>query len=51
MVADGQRDIVAHPNLVTIPSLMIVLTILAFGLVGDVMRDWLDPRRGMASQL
>ncbi len=51
MVADGQRDIVAHPNLVTIPSLMIVLTILAFGLVGDVLRDWLDPRRGMASQL
>ncbi len=51
MVADGQRDIIAHPSLVTIPALLIVTTILAFGLVGDVMRDWLDPRRGMASQL
>ncbi len=51
MVADGQRDIVAHPSLVAVPSLAIVVTILAFGLVGDVMRDWLDPRRGMASQL
>ena len=51
MVADGQRDLVSYPSLVLLPSLVIVLTILAFGLVGDIMRDWLDPRRGMASNL
>ena len=51
MVAEGQRDLVANPSLVLLPSLAIVLTILAFGLVGDIMRDWLDPRRGMESNL
>jgi len=51
MVADGQRDMIANPALVALPSAVIVATILAFGLVGDILRDWLDPRRGMASNL
>jgi len=51
MVADGQRDMIANPSLVALPSAVIVATILAFGLLGDILRDWLDPRRGMASNL
>ncbi|GAB2530296.1 peptide/nickel transport system permease protein [Paramicrobacterium agarici] len=48
MVADGQRYMTSNPELVLIPSLMIALSILAFGLLGDFLRDWLDPRRSMA---
>ncbi len=51
MVADGQRDMIANASLVALPSAVIVATILAFGLLGDILRDWLDPRRGMASNL
>ena len=41
----------SNPSLVALPSAVIVATILAFGLLGDILRDWLDPRRGMASNL
>ena len=44
MVAEGQRYMSNDPQLILIPSLLIVLTILSFSLVGDVLRDWLDPR-------
>lgn len=45
MVADGQRFMSSDPQLVLLPSAVIALTILAFGIVGDFVRDWLDPRR------
>lgn len=48
MVADGQRFMMAHPEQVLLPAIIIALTILAFGLLGDVLRDWLDPRRATA---
>lgn len=48
MVADGQRYMTSNPELVLLPSLVIALSILAFGLLGDFLRDWLDPRRSMA---
>lgn len=48
MVADGQRYMTSVPSLVLLPSLVIAATILAFGLVGDFLRDWLDPRRAIA---
>ena len=48
MVADGQRFMIANPEQILLPSVLIALTILAFGLVGDVLRDWLDPRRATA---
>lgn len=44
MVAEGQRYMSNDPQLILIPSALIVLTILSFSLVGDVLRDWLDPR-------
>ncbi|WP_054952679.1 ABC transporter permease [Flaviflexus massiliensis] len=48
MVADGKRYMHSNPELVLVPAIVIALTILAFGLFGDFLRDWLDPRRAMA---
>lgn len=44
MVADGQEDLLNAWWLSTFPGLAIVLTVLAFNLVGDGLRDALDPR-------
>lgn len=48
MVADGQRFMMGNPEQILLPSIVIAVTILAFGLLGDVLRDWLDPRRAIA---
>jgi peptide/nickel transport system permease protein len=44
MVSDGQRYLLTHPFLSLSPGLAIVLIVLAFNLVGDGLRDALDPR-------
>lgn len=44
MVAEGQRYMSNDPQLILLPSALIVLAILSFSLVGDTLRDWLDPR-------
>lgn len=44
MVADGRDYLVAAWWLSTFPGLAIVLTVLSFNLVGDGLRDALDPR-------
>lgn len=44
MVAEGQGFMFLAPWLVVFPGLMILLTVLAFNLVGDGLRDALDPR-------
>ena len=44
MVADGQGDLLAAWWISTFPGLAIVLTVVAFNLVGDGLRDALDPR-------
>jgi peptide/nickel transport system permease protein len=48
MVADGQRFMISNPEQVLLPAAVIAVTILAFGLLGDTLRDWLDPRRAVA---
>lgn len=45
MIAEGQRFLADAPAALTVPTVTVVLTILAFGVVGDTLRDWLDPRR------
>jgi peptide/nickel transport system permease protein len=48
MVADGQRYLVDYPWLSLAPGLAIMLGVFAFNLVGDGLRDALDPRlRGL----
>jgi len=44
MVADGRNFLLGAWWLATFPGLAIVLTVLSFNLVGDGLRDALDPR-------
>jgi peptide/nickel transport system permease protein len=45
MVSEGQAYFVTQWWLVTFPGLAILVTALAFNLLGDGLRDVLDPRR------
>lgn len=52
MVASGQRFMAVDPSLLIVASVTVTLTVLAFGLVGDAVRDWSDPksaRRGRSA--
>ena len=44
MVNDGYRNLLTHPLLSFAPGLCIVLVVLACNIVGDGLRDALDPR-------
>ena len=44
MVASGQRFMALDPWGLIIPSAVVAITVLAFGLVGDGVRDLLDPK-------
>jgi peptide/nickel transport system permease protein len=45
MLADGRAFIRAYPHIAIAPGVMIFLTVLAFNLLGDGLRDALDPRQ------
>ena len=44
MLSDGQAYLRRAPSLTVLPGLCIMATVLAFNLVGDALRDALDPR-------
>jgi peptide/nickel transport system permease protein len=44
MVADGRQNLIGAWWITAFPGLAIVLTVMAFNLVGDGLRDALDPR-------
>ena len=44
MFQESQTQMHYHPNLATFPGLAIVLTVYAFNMLGDALRDVLDPR-------
>ena len=44
MVSDGYRYIFTHPVLAIAPGAAIMLTVFAFSMAGDGLRDALDPR-------
>lgn len=44
LAAAGQERLMFHPHILFFPSLMIVLTILSFHLIGDGLSDALDPK-------
>ncbi|MFD0869481.1 peptide ABC transporter permease [Chlamydia abortus] len=44
MLNDGREYIVEHPHVALFPGLSIVFVVLAFNLLGDGLRDVLDPK-------
>lgn len=44
---DGWRALRSHPHLIFFPSLFIFITVLSFNILGDGLRDALDPRTRM----
>ncbi len=50
MLADAQTLIYTTPRLAVVPGLAIVLTVLGLNLLGDGLRDYLDPRIRRARQ-
>jgi peptide/nickel transport system permease protein len=43
MLGEGRQYIFSNPNVATFPGLAIFLTVLGFNLIGDGLRDALDP--------
>jgi peptide/nickel transport system permease protein len=44
MLADAQTNMALSPTLAIFPGLMIAVAVLGFNLLGDGVRDVLDPR-------
>jgi peptide/nickel transport system permease protein len=44
MISDGRKYVTTHPWLPLFPGLAILITVAAFNLIGDGLRDALDPR-------
>jgi ABC-type dipeptide/oligopeptide/nickel transport system permease subunit len=49
MLADGQAYYSTAPWMIAVPGLALLTTTIAFNLVGDALRDALDPRTGLAT--
>jgi ABC-type dipeptide/oligopeptide/nickel transport system permease subunit len=45
MISEGQPYFVTFPHLVVVPGLAIVLTVLAFNLLGQGLQEMLDPKQ------
>jgi ABC-type dipeptide/oligopeptide/nickel transport system permease subunit len=43
MIASGVQSIQSYPHLLIVPALTIGTTLLALNVVGDALRDYLDP--------
>jgi peptide/nickel transport system permease protein len=46
MMATGRQFVILSPHVVLLPGLAIFVTVLALNVVGDALRDVLDPRAG-----
>jgi peptide/nickel transport system permease protein len=44
MLSDGKRFLFDAPHMSVFPGAAIMLVVLSLNLVGDGLRDWLDPR-------
>lgn len=44
LIASGRDYIISNPHLITYPGLAIMFTVLGFNLMGDGLRDSVDPR-------
>ena len=48
MLADAQTMVSLAPHLALVPGCAIILTVLGLNLLGDGLRDWLDPKLRVA---
>lgn len=48
MIADSRQYIWTHPELIMYPGLMIFIMVMAFNILGDTLRDALDPHANEA---
>ncbi|MEL7097697.1 MAG: ABC transporter permease [Pseudomonadota bacterium] len=48
MLADAQTMVSLAPHLALVPGVAIILTVLGLNLLGDGLRDWLDPKLRVA---
>lgn len=46
MINDSRQYIWEHPRLIMLPGMMIFVSVMAFNLLGDALRDLLDPHVG-----
>jgi peptide/nickel transport system permease protein len=46
MIAEGRNELLIAPHIATAPGLAIVVTVLCLNIVGDALREALDPRAG-----
>jgi peptide/nickel transport system permease protein len=46
MIAEGRNELLVAPHIATAPGLAIVVTVLCLNIVGDALREALDPRTG-----
>src|SRR6185436_6795702 len=44
MLNDARTHLFDAPHMVVFPSIALVVTVLSFNLLGDALRDWLDPK-------
>jgi peptide/nickel transport system permease protein len=44
MIASGRNYVTSAPHIATIPGIAIAIAVLGFNLLGDGLRDALDPR-------
>ena len=49
MVSEGFSYLILEPRLAVLPGLCVVLVVVAFNIVGDALRDALDPRLTLAA--
>jgi peptide/nickel transport system permease protein len=48
MISSGRNYMMVAPHVATIPGLAIMLAVLGFNLLGDGLRDALDPKMKIA---
>ena len=44
MIAESRPLLTTHPYVLIAPGCALVLTILSFNIVGDALRDFIDPK-------
>lgn len=48
MLNEARNHLFDAPHLVVFPSVLLMVTVMSLNLVGDTVRDWLDPRTSRA---